>query len=37
MAAENNEAWYVNDVVSCTTPEAFVGFVPLCIGLFEEA
>jgi hypothetical protein len=37
MATENSEAWYINDVASCTTPEAFVGFVPLCVGLFEEA
>jgi hypothetical protein len=25
MAAENSEAWYINDAASCTTPEAFVG------------
>jgi hypothetical protein len=37
MAAENSEAWYINDFASCTIPEAFVGFVPLCDGLFEEA
>jgi hypothetical protein len=37
MAAENSEAWYINDAASCTTPEAFVGFAPLYVGLFEEA
>jgi hypothetical protein len=37
MAAENSETWYINDAASCTTPEAFVGFAPLCAGLFEEA
>jgi hypothetical protein len=37
MAAENSEAWYINDAASYTTLEAFVGFAPLCVGLFEEA
>jgi hypothetical protein len=37
MAVENSEAWYINDVASCTILEAFVGFAPLCDGLFEEA
>jgi hypothetical protein len=29
MAAENSEAWYINNAASYTTPEAFVGFAPL--------
>jgi hypothetical protein len=29
MAAENSEAWYINDAASCTTREAFVDFAPL--------
>jgi hypothetical protein len=37
MAMKNSEAWYINDAASCTTPETFVGFAPLCDGLFEEA
>jgi hypothetical protein len=37
IAAENSEAWYINDAASCTTPEAFVGLAPLWDGLFEEA
>jgi hypothetical protein len=37
MATENNEAWYMNDAASYTTPEVFVDFAPLCDGLFEEA
>jgi hypothetical protein len=37
MAAENSEAWYINDATSCTTLEAFVDFAPLWDGLFEEA
>jgi hypothetical protein len=37
MAAENSEAWYINDAASYTTPEAFGGFAPLCDDLFEEA
>jgi hypothetical protein len=37
IAAENSEAWYINDAASWTTPEAFVGFAPLYDSLFEEA
>jgi hypothetical protein len=29
MAAENSEAWYINDAASYTTTEAFVGLAPL--------